>query len=77
MVFKSKFDEVDIPVKPFSDFFFEHFDKYGDEVALVEAVKGQTYSFKQMKRSCERVASAMIRKGWKKGDVVCIFRFVY
>ncbi|XP_072046258.1 uncharacterized protein [Amphiura filiformis] len=73
-VIKSRFPDVDIPSNiSLADFVFEHFDKYGDSEALVDAASGRSYTFAQVRGLSRRIGSALTRKGFKKGDVFAIY----
>jgi acyl-CoA synthetase (AMP-forming)/AMP-acid ligase II len=48
-------------------------DQLGDKPALIDGVSGRQLSYRQLAEGVPRVASALRRRGFKKGDVFAIF----
>ncbi|GFS22267.1 4-coumarate--CoA ligase [Elysia marginata] len=52
---------------------FDICDKYKDRLAVEDYLNGRHYTYSQLKEAIARVASALYRKGYRKGDVLCAF----
>ncbi|XP_071494141.1 uncharacterized protein [Diadema antillarum] len=69
-IVKSSYDDVSIPTgMSVIDFVFEKFDEYGDTAAVVDGLSGRSYTYAQVKLFSHRIASALCRQGYRKGDV--------
>jgi 4-coumarate--CoA ligase len=58
---------------PFHQFLFEKCDEHAHRTALTEFLTGRSYTYSQLKENSVRVASALHRLGFRKGDVVTSF----
>ncbi|XP_029207684.2 surfactin synthase subunit 1-like [Acropora millepora] len=73
-VLKSKFADVEIPENlSWTEFVFQHFDKYGDRMAIEDCVTKRSYSFREIKVLSRKCASGLSKKGFQKGDVFALF----
>ncbi|XP_013418047.1 4-coumarate--CoA ligase 1 [Lingula anatina] len=74
MVIRSHYPDVAIPEVSLADFLLADIGgKYEDYVALVSAETGKEYTFNEVRFYVRRVASALTRLGFGKGDVFCIY----
>ncbi|KAK3092363.1 hypothetical protein FSP39_001938 [Pinctada imbricata] len=71
-VYHSHLPDLDLEVKPLAEYMFPRLEKFGDKVAMVDFPTGRSYTYKQMVDFSRRVASALTRKGYKKGDVIAL-----
>ncbi|KAL9952227.1 hypothetical protein ACROYT_G039449 [Oculina patagonica] len=73
MAFRSKY-YVPIPDNiSWPQYVFQNFDKYGDSKAVSDPSTGSFYSFKQLKILTRNFASALVKQGLRKGDVLAIY----
>ncbi|XP_015755198.1 PREDICTED: 4-coumarate--CoA ligase-like [Acropora digitifera] len=73
-VLKSKFADVEIPENlSWTEFIFQHFDEYGDRMAIEDCVTKRSYSFREIKVLSRKCASGLSKKGFQKGDVFALF----
>lgn len=72
-VLKSKYEDVDIPEMSWTEFVFQHFDKYGDRMAIKDSATEKSYTFREIRDLSRSFASGLIKKGFKKGDVFALF----
>ena len=56
-----------------AQFVLDGADQLGDKPALIEGVSGRQLTYRQLTDGVKRVASALQRRGLKKGDVFAIF----
>ncbi|RMX50070.1 hypothetical protein pdam_00002888 [Pocillopora damicornis] len=74
MALKSKYADILIPEDvSWPQFIYQNFDKFGEKTALVDALSGRSYSYKQLKNLTQRFSSALAKRGFKKGDVLAMF----
>lgn len=71
-IYKSRFDDIQLEQKPLGQFMLEKFEKFGDRIALVDFLTDRKYTYAQLRSSVVKVASALTRLGYKKGDVISI-----
>ncbi|CAG5124191.1 unnamed protein product [Candidula unifasciata] len=73
-IIRSHLPDLVLPTDtPFHEYIFEKCDLYKDLPAVTEFVSGRTYTYSQVKKNAIKVASALHRLGYKKGDVVLSF----
>lgn len=72
MIIHSTLPDIALPEMAFSDYVFEHVERWGDEPAIVDAATGASLSFADVHRGAKRVAAALAQRGWRKGDVFAI-----
>jgi len=74
MALKSKYPDIPIPENvSWPQIVYQHFEKYGEKTAIVDAISGRSYSFKQLKALTQRLSSALVKRGFKKNDVFAIY----
>ncbi|XP_062502464.1 uncharacterized protein LOC134179554 [Corticium candelabrum] len=73
-IVRSPFPDISIPDNiSFHNYIYRRFKQYGDRTAIVDGLTGRAYSFRQLDSLTNNIASALIRRGLQKGDVVCLF----
>ncbi|XP_059160345.1 uncharacterized protein LOC131943957 isoform X2 [Physella acuta] len=73
-VIPSHLPDMHIPTNlPFHQYIFDRCQLYGDTTALEDFLTGRKYTFLDLKEKSIKVASALTRKGYRKGDVVLAF----
>ena len=73
MIIKSASPDVAIPNVPVTDYVLRHADRLASKPALVDGPSGRTLTYAQVKDGIRRVATALARRGFKKGDVFAIY----
>ncbi|WAR20164.1 4CL3-like protein [Mya arenaria] len=73
IVFKSPYQDLELPVQTISDYLFSRFGLFGDKLALVDNATGSSYLYSQLEELSRRVGSFLSRRGYRKGDVVCYY----
>ncbi|XP_062574129.1 uncharacterized protein LOC134235966 [Saccostrea cucullata] len=71
-VYTSNLGDLQLDQKPLGQFMLEKFEKFGDRVALVDFPTDRKYTYSQLRGCVVKVASALTRLGYKKGDVISI-----
>ncbi|XP_063426390.1 uncharacterized protein LOC134710116 [Mytilus trossulus] len=72
-VHRSLIPDIDIPNVSLTDFLFPRFDKFSKNVAMVDGTTEKSYTYTELKENAIKVASALTRMGYKKGDVLAIY----
>jgi len=73
MTLKSKLSDVNIPQDiSWPQLVFRNFESFGDKTAIIDGPSGRSYTFQQLTALTKKCASALSRKGLKKGDVFAI-----
>ncbi|GFO49197.1 4-coumarate--coa ligase 1-like [Plakobranchus ocellatus] len=73
-ILRSPLPDIHIPDDiPWHQIVFDLCDKYKDKIAVEEFLTGRKYTYTQLKDASFRVASALCRKGYRKGDVILAF----
>ncbi|KAL8601563.1 hypothetical protein ACOMHN_003829 [Nucella lapillus] len=70
---RSHVPDVDIPVISFAEFIFSRCDLFKDSIAVSDHPTGRSYTYSDLKKYAIRVASALHRQGYRKGDVITPF----
>jgi acyl-CoA synthetase (AMP-forming)/AMP-acid ligase II len=73
MIFKSPSPEVEIPDISWPEYFFDRLNSNLDNPALINAVTGDVTSYGEMKSAILTAAAALLRQGYRKGDVIAIY----
>ena len=73
MIIKSTSPAVTIPEVPVTDYILRHAARLADKPALIDAPSGRTLTYGQLAEAIKRVATALSRRGFKKGDVFAIY----
>ncbi|KAL8589754.1 hypothetical protein ACOMHN_027262 [Nucella lapillus] len=68
--FTSPLPDVEIPDVSFAEFLYGRCDEFKNNVAVSDYLTGRKYTYAQLKDYAIRVASALHRRGYKKGDVI-------
>ncbi|CAL1533737.1 unnamed protein product [Lymnaea stagnalis] len=72
--FRSHEPDINIPTNaPFHQFIFDKCDLYKDDPAVEDFLTGRKYTHSQVKEKSIKVASALHRLGYRKGDVITSF----
>jgi len=71
-IVKCPYKDVVIPKTSFYNHVFQHFPKYGKNIALIDGITGREYTYNEVQESVVSVASGLVRSGMQKGDVLCI-----
>ncbi|XP_077991405.1 uncharacterized protein LOC144445653 [Glandiceps talaboti] len=72
-IVKSKFPDLQIPSDvSLPQYLLSRFEKYGDKIAMVDAVSNHSYTYRQLKDFVRRCGSGLVKSGFKQGDV-CAF----
>ena len=66
MIVRSPLPDTAIPEMGFSDYVFEHVERWGTEPGIVDAATGASLSFAEVHRGAKRVAAALSQRGWRK-----------
>ncbi|XP_041350778.1 4-coumarate--CoA ligase 5-like [Gigantopelta aegis] len=72
-ILKSPFPDETIPDVSLTEYLFSCFKEHADKTAIVDFPTGRSYSYSQLKALVIRVASALNKRGFKKGDVIAVF----
>lgn len=73
-IHKSVHPSVAIPAdKTVTEYVFEHVEKFGDKLALVDGITQKEVSFKGLYQEIKRTAAGFQAKGYKKGDVIAVW----
>ncbi len=73
MIFRGPYAQVEIPDISFTEFVFSHAALHADKPALIDGASGRAYTYAELTGAVKRVAAALARRGFKKGDVFAIF----
>ncbi|ESO93533.1 hypothetical protein LOTGIDRAFT_232607 [Lottia gigantea] len=72
-IVRSPIANADIPNVSFSEYIFSRCDEFKDNTAVIDFESGRNYSYTVMKGAAIKVASALTRLGYKKGDVIAVY----
>ncbi|XP_066275421.1 uncharacterized protein [Branchiostoma lanceolatum] len=71
---KSRFPDVNIPGnETLTQYVTQHFGDYGNDVAIINGVTGESYTYRQLQDLIRRFGSALMRMGYKQHDVLAVF----
>jgi acyl-CoA synthetase (AMP-forming)/AMP-acid ligase II len=73
MIFKSAWPDVSIPEVPVTDFVLRHSERLRERPAIIDGPTGRTLTFGDLADQVRRVATALSRRGFRKGDVFAIY----
>ncbi len=73
MIVRCTSPNVDIPDVTVPAFVLRHADRLADKPALIDGPTGRTMTFGQLAEAIRRAATALHRRGFRKGDVFAIF----
>jgi acyl-CoA synthetase (AMP-forming)/AMP-acid ligase II len=72
MIFRSPDPDIEIPVMPMTSFALRHADRLVDKPALIDGPSGRTLTYGQLADGVRRVATGLVARGYRKGDVFAI-----
>ncbi|CAH1268927.1 ACSF2 [Branchiostoma lanceolatum] len=71
---KSRFPDVNIPGnETLTQYVTQHFGDYGNDVAIINGVTGESYSYLHLQDLIRRFGSALSRMGFKQHNVLAVF----
>jgi acyl-CoA synthetase (AMP-forming)/AMP-acid ligase II len=73
MIVRSTDPAVTIPDTTVTDFVLRKADRLADKAALIDGATGRTLTYGQLATAIRRCATALHRRGFKKGDVFAIY----
>ncbi|XP_014286384.1 uncharacterized protein [Halyomorpha halys] len=71
-IVKSPYRDVPIPETLLTNFFWEKAEKWSDLTALVCGITGREMKYKELRMLCKRLATSLLKEGFKPGDVVAM-----
>jgi acyl-CoA synthetase (AMP-forming)/AMP-acid ligase II len=73
MIIRSPWPDVTIPDVSITEYVLRHADRLRDRPAMIDGASGRTLTYGQLADSIRRVATALARRGFRKGDVLAIY----
>ena len=73
MIIRSPWPDVAIPDISITEYVLRHAERLRDRPAMVDGASGRTLTYGQLADSIRRVATALARRGFRKGDVLAIY----
>ena len=73
MLITSTSPPVSIPDTTITEFVLRHADRLAAKPALIDGPSGRTLTYATLADGIRRVATALARRGFKKGDVFAIY----
>jgi acyl-CoA synthetase (AMP-forming)/AMP-acid ligase II len=73
MIIRSTSPDVTIPDIPVTEFVLRHVERLADKPALIDAPSGRALTYRQLADGIRRAATALARRGFRKGDVFAIY----
>src|SRR5213594_1049279 len=73
MIFRGPYPDVTIPEVSLTDFIFKSTAEFKNKTALIDGQTGRALTYAQFEDSVCRVAASLVKRGFKKGDVLGIF----
>eukprot|EP00029_Vermamoeba_vermiformis_P001796 TRINITY_DN1200_c0_g1_i2.p1 TRINITY_DN1200_c0_g1~~TRINITY_DN1200_c0_g1_i2.p1 ORF type:complete len:476 (+),score=91.73 TRINITY_DN1200_c0_g1_i2:341-1768(+) len=73
IIFKSKFPSLDIVESNLPEFVLRQISSYGSKKALIDGQDGESLTFDEIASYIRKVARGLLDRGFKKGEVFCIF----
>lgn len=71
-IVQSPFPDIDVPEIPLGQFILDSFAKHGNRIAIVCANTNHSYKYREVLEYSRIFGSALIRNGFKPGDVLSI-----
>jgi acyl-CoA synthetase (AMP-forming)/AMP-acid ligase II len=72
VIFHSPHPDIDIPEGPYDALILAQAAARGDRAAFVDGASGRALSFAQVAEGVQRVAAALARRGFGRGDVLAV-----
>ena len=73
MIFRSPYPDVNIPEVPLTPLVLRKASEMPDKPALIDGPSGRTITYGQLAGAVRLVASSLLARGFKKGDVFAIY----
>ena len=73
MIVKSSVPDVAIPDRSITDYVLRHAERLGDKPAIIDGPTGRTLTYRGLAEGIRRVATALARRGFEKGDVFGVY----
>src|SRR5258705_629330 len=73
MIIRSTSSDVAIPDVTITDFVLRQAARLADKPALIDGPSGRTITYRALADGIRRVATALARRGFEKGDVFAIY----
>jgi len=73
VILKSTVRDVEIPSATVPEFVLRHAERLADKPAIIDGPTGRTVTYGALADSVRRVATALHRRGFRKGDVFAIY----
>ncbi len=73
MIFNSPYPKVAIPELPLTPFVFSQFSAHGENIAIINGVSGEKFTFSETASLIRRAAGGFQKLGIRQGDVVAIY----
>lgn len=71
-ILRSSIADIEIPRQNYADFIFQGLERVIDHTALVCGMSGRSYTYGDFQAYALKLASALTRRGFQKGDVFAI-----
>ncbi|XP_033733818.1 probable 4-coumarate--CoA ligase 1 [Pecten maximus] len=72
VIYTSPIPDIHIKEESLADYLLPKLERFGSRTALVDNDTGKLYTYLELKDAVIKVASALHRLGYKKGDVLCM-----
>lgn len=72
-IVRSPYEDLSLPQCSFSEYAFGELEKFSDLALMVDNPSGRSFTARQLKQYSIKVASALVKLGFKKGDTILIF----
>src|SRR5262245_194208 len=73
MIVKSPSPAIQIPESTVHDFVLRHATRLADKPAIIDGPTGRTLTYAQFADAVRRVATALHRRGFRKGDILAVY----
>ena len=72
-VHKPLLQHLDIPSLPLHEFVFKHWNTYGNNVAVTDAITGDTFTYNELRHAIISLSITLGKRGLKQGDVIAVY----
>src|SRR5690348_4650216 len=73
-IINSPFPAVTIPDNvTLHDFVMQHWSEYGNEIALIDAVNENTFTYNELLFAVKALATTLNKRGLGQGDVIAVY----
>ncbi|XP_070537627.1 uncharacterized protein [Ptychodera flava] len=73
-IIKSQYADLKIPSdQSLPECVMSNFDVFGDQVALIDGISNESYTFKELKELVRRCGSGLVKAGFVPGDVCALY----